>query len=153
MTWPRAPAETAMPLDDDQTAYSGEPLPPRRVPRRDDRRDMVPPPLWRQRDHDDLDDDEPLPRRPRRRDRREETSGVVTALGRVGIVFGLLHVIGAIVLCLTGTVAAGMFVGLGQMIADEQGRAGGGQQQAGQVVDVCNGVGLFTLLFTAAPGL
>jgi hypothetical protein len=142
-----------MPSDDDQTAYSGEPLPPRRVPRYDDRREIAPPPRRRHRDYDDFDDDERLPRRSRRRDReREEASGVVTSLGTVGIVFGMLHLVGALGLCLTGTVFAGMFVGMGHAIADApQGR--GQPPPPQEVVDVCNGVGFFTLLVTVAPAL
>lgn len=127
-----------MPYDDDP-GYSGEPLPRRRT-----------------FDYDD-EDDEPLPRPPRGRrgGNEEDLSSAVTSLGMVGIIFGVLHVVGAVSLCVMGTVFAGAFVGMGQLIANDPNAGGGpgGQQQAKQAIDVCNGFGVFSGLIFIAPAI
>jgi hypothetical protein len=140
-----------MPPRDDDTGYSGD-LFPRRPPYDDADRDDLPP---RRRAYDD-DDDEPLPRRRRdREDGGDEPSGAVTSVGTVGIVFGVLHVVGALVLCLTGTLFAGMFVGMGQLIVNDPNGAAqpGGKLQQQQAADVCNGFGLFSGAVLVAPAI
>ncbi len=125
-----------MPPHDDETGYSRDPLPRGRSYGYDE---------------DDYDDEPLPPRRPRRGARHDEPAGVITSLGTVGMVLGVLHIIGSLALCLTGTVFAGMFVGMGQMIANEQRAQGLQGQQVQGAVDVCNGFGLFTGVVTLAP--
>jgi hypothetical protein len=142
-----------MPPRDDDTGYSGDLFPPRRP--YDDARDDDPP---RRRGYDDRDDDgdEPLPRRLRGgADGGDEPAGVVTSLGTVGIVFGVLHVVGALALCLTGTLFAGLFVGMGQLIVNDPNVAAqpGGKQQQQQAADMCNGFGLFSGAVLVAPAV
>jgi hypothetical protein len=140
-----------MPQRDDDTGYTGDLFPPRR-PYDDSDHDDPPP---RRRAYDD-DDDEPLPRVPRGPEYGDERpSGAVTSLGTVGIVFGILHIVGALVLCVTGTLFAGMFVGMGQLIVNDQNVAAqpGGKQQQQQAADMCNGIGVFSGAVLIAPAL
>ena len=137
-----------MPPRDDDTGYSDD-LFPRRQPYDDA-------PLPRAYDDRDDEGDEPLPRQLRgREDDGDEPSGLVTSLGTVGIVFGILHVVGALVLCVTGTLFAGMFVGMGQMIVNDANAAAqpGGKQAQQQAADICNGFGLFGGAILVAPAL
>jgi hypothetical protein len=147
---PGSLTEPAMPPRDDDTGYSGDLFPRRRPDDDSDRGDLP-----RRRAYDD-DDDEPLPRPSREREYGdEEPAGVVTSLGTVGIVFGILHVVGALVLCLTGTLFAGMFVGMGQLIVNDPNVAAqpGGKQQQQQAADMCNGFGLFSGAVLIAPAI
>jgi hypothetical protein len=143
-----------MPPRDDDTGYSGDLFPPRRAYDDSDRDEL--PPRRRAYDDEHDDDGEPLPRRPRGRDDGGDApSSVVTSLGTVGIVFGVLHIVGALVLCLTGTIFAGMFVGLGQLIVNDPNGAAqpGGKQAQQQAADVCNGFGLFSGAVLVAPAV
>jgi hypothetical protein len=142
-----------MPPRDDDTGYSGD-LFPRRWPD-DGAHDDGPPPPRRAYDDRDDDGDEPLPRRFRDRDEGGEPSGAVTSLGTVGVVFGVLHIVGALVLCLTGSLFAGMFVGMGQLIVNDPNVAAqpGGKQQQQQAADLCNGFGLFSGAVLIAPAV
>jgi hypothetical protein len=145
-----------MPNDDDN-AYSGAPLPSGHG---DDDRDEERR-LSRRASSYDAYDDEPLPFPSRDRydrDRHDDgdgPSGAVTSVGIVGVVFSCLHIVGALMLCLGGTLFAGFFVGMGQLIANDPQNQNNPMQKANaqQAVDVCNGFGLFTGVVVVAPAI
>jgi hypothetical protein len=129
---------------DDETGYSGEPLPRRRSYQYDEPDDEPLPPRRRRRDRDRNRDDEDS----------DHPSGVVSSLGTVGVVFGVLHVAGGLLLCGMGTLFAGGFVGMGRLIAaDPNVQQGRQKAEAQAAIDMCNGLGMVSGWTMVAPAL